>query len=132
MSVVYCPRTHAWFGHPPYPLEKMLAAGASVAVGTDSRGSSPDLSLLAELRHVARRHRAIPPQVVLQLGTNRAAAALDCAGESGDLAPGKWANLAVVALPDHDAADPYELLFDCDLPVVRRYYRGEADLRLET
>ena len=54
MAVVYCPRTHAWFGHPPYPLEKMLAAGASVAVGTDSRASSPDLSLLAELRHIAR------------------------------------------------------------------------------
>ena len=125
MAVVYCPRTHAWFGHPPYPLEKMLAAGASVAVGTDSRASSPDLSLLAELRHVARSCPAIPPQVVLQLGTSRAAAALDCDRESGDLAPGKWANLAVVALPDRDAADPYELLFDSDGPVVRTYYRGE-------
>ena len=125
MAVVYCPRTHAWFGHPPYPLEKMLAAGASVAVGTDSRASSPDLSLLAELRHVARSRPAIPPQVVLQLGTSRAAAALDCDRESGNLAPGKWANLAVVALPDRDAADPYELLFDSDGPVVRTYYRGE-------
>ena len=125
MAVVYCPRTHAWFGHPPYPLEKMLAAGASVAVGTDSRASSPDMSLLAELRRVARSCPAIPPQVVLQLGTSRAAAALDCDRQSGDLAPGKWANLAVVALPDRDAADPYELLFDSDGPVVRTYYRGE-------
>ena len=30
MSVVYCPRTHAWFGHQPYPLGKMLAAGVQV------------------------------------------------------------------------------------------------------
>ena len=54
MAVVYCPRTHDWFGHARYPLEKLLAAGAIVALGTDSRASSHDLSLLAEMRHVAR------------------------------------------------------------------------------
>ena len=27
LSLVYCPRTHAYFGHEPYPLAKMLAAG---------------------------------------------------------------------------------------------------------
>ena len=44
MAVVDRPRTHAWFGHARYPLEKLLAAGAIVALGTDSRASSPDLS----------------------------------------------------------------------------------------
>ena len=46
MSLVYCPRTHAYFGHEPYPLAEMLAAGVRVAVGTDSRASNPDLRLL--------------------------------------------------------------------------------------
>ena len=50
MSVVYCPRTHAYFDHDPYPLERMLASGVRVAVGTDSRASNPDLNLLSELR----------------------------------------------------------------------------------
>ena len=54
MAVVYCPRTHAYFGHPPYPLEKLLAAGAVVALGTDSRASNPDLNLLAEMRESPR------------------------------------------------------------------------------
>jgi cytosine/adenosine deaminase-related metal-dependent hydrolase len=124
MAVVYCPRTHAWFDHPPYPLEKMLAAGAEVALGTDSRASSPDLSLLAEMRVAAARHPAVSPEVVLQLGTLRAAAALGRRQEMGSLEPGKLANLAVVALPERTAADPYELLFDSDLPVVKTYYRG--------
>ena len=61
MSVVYCPRTHDWFAHRDYPLEKMLAAGATVALGTDGRGSSPDLSLLGEMRFAARRHPGVPP-----------------------------------------------------------------------
>ena len=59
MSVVYCPRTHDWFAHRAYPLEKMLAAGATVALGTDGRGSSPDLSLLDEMRFAA--HAASRP-----------------------------------------------------------------------
>ena len=32
----------------------------------------------------------------------------------GSLAPGKQADLTIVALPDRDAADPHELLFDSD------------------
>ena len=37
----------------------MLAAGVTVALGTDGRGSSPDLNLLAEMRFAARRHPAV-------------------------------------------------------------------------
>jgi len=124
MAVVYCPRTHAWFDHPRYPLEKMLSMGVAVALGTDSRASSPDLSVLAEMRAVAAGHPAVGPEVVLQLGTSRAAAALGWQDEAGSLTAGKLANLAVVALPDRDAADPHELLFDSDRPVVARWYRG--------
>ena len=124
MSVVYCPRTHAYFGHQAYPLRQMLAAGVTVALGTDSRASSPDLSLLAEMRFVARRYPAVGRDVVLRLGTINGARALGRDGEIGSLEPGKYANLAVVALPEHDAADPHELLLDSDEPVVGRWYRG--------
>ena len=55
------PRTHAYFGHEPYPLAEMLAAGVRVAVGTDSRASNPDLRLLEELRHIARHHPDVSP-----------------------------------------------------------------------
>lgn len=123
MAVVYCPRTHAWFGHKPYPLEKLLAAGALVALGTDSRASSPDLSLLAEMRTVAQRHPAVRRDAVLQLGTRGGARALG-RERIGSLEPGHWANLAVVALPERDAADPHDLLFDSNRPVLRTYVRG--------
>ena len=76
MTVVYCPRTHDWFAHSPYPLEKMLAAGVAVALGTDGRGSSPDLSLLAEMRFAAQRHPAVRLDRILQMGTILAARAL--------------------------------------------------------
>jgi aminodeoxyfutalosine deaminase len=124
MAVVYCPRTHAYFRHDPYPLEKMLAAGAVVALGTDSRASSPDLSLLAEMRFAARRYPHIGPERILQMATIDAARALGRSEEIGSLSHGKWANLAVVALPEESAVDPYRLLFDSAGSVVQTWYRG--------
>jgi cytosine/adenosine deaminase-related metal-dependent hydrolase len=123
-SVVYCPRTHAYFGHARYPLEKMLAAGVNVALGTDSRASSPDLSVLAEMREIARWHPTVARETILRMATLDGACALGCDDEVGTLEPGKSADLVAVALPDRDAADPHELLLDSDLPVVAVWRRG--------
>jgi aminodeoxyfutalosine deaminase len=125
MAVVYCPRTHHWFAHAAYPLEKMLAAGATVALGTDGRGSSPDLSLLAEMRLAARRHPAVGLDQILRMGTIVGAEALGWQAHVGSLEPGKQADLAIVALPDREAGDPHELLFDSAEPVVACYGRGQ-------
>lgn len=129
MSIVYCPRTHAYFGHAPYPLEKLLAAGATVALGTDSRASNPDLSVLEEMRLVARRFPDIPRDAVLRLGTINAAQALGCASQAGSLEAGKLANLAIVALESPACGDAHEQLFNSDLPVVATYYRGAETTR---
>jgi cytosine/adenosine deaminase-related metal-dependent hydrolase len=125
MSVVYCPRTHAYFGHDPYPLEKMLQAGIAVTLGTDSRASSPDLDMLAEMRFAARRHQSVPRSTILRMGTHLGAVALGRAGHIGSLSPLKRADLAIVRLPDRDAADPHDLLFDSEEPVVATWIRGE-------
>lgn len=125
MSVVYCPRTHDWFARGEYPLEKMHAAGVTVALGTDGRGSSPDLSLLGEMRFAARRHPTVGLDRILEMGTLLGAKALGLDQDIGSLEPGKQADLTIVALPDRDAADPHELLFASDEPVTACYCRGE-------
>jgi aminodeoxyfutalosine deaminase len=124
MAAIYCPRTHHWFARDTYPLETMLAAGAVVALGTDGRGSSPDLSLLAEMRFVARHHPTVVRERILRMGTIDGARALGWETQVGSLEPGKRADLTIVALPDCDAADPHELLFDSAEPVVGCYCRG--------
>jgi len=110
MSVVYCPRTHAWFQHDPYPLESMLAAGVSVALGTDSRASTPDLSLLEEMRAVAKRHPRVPPEKIVEMGTLAGAKALGLEAVLGTLEPGNLARLAIIDLPKHKLDDPYGAL----------------------
>ncbi|NIL97705.1 MAG: amidohydrolase family protein, partial [Planctomycetales bacterium] len=124
LSVVYCPRTHAYFQHAPYPLQKYLAAGVTVALGTDGRGSNPDLSLLAELRHVAAGYPHLPRDQILNMGTLAGATALGQADRCGSLTPGKEANFAVVPLPDADPADPHELLLHSQHEVQATIFRG--------
>lgn len=75
-TVVYCPRTHAFFGHPPHPIDRLLAAGVRVALGTDSRASNPDLSLWRELQFVWQQRRDLDPLTILRCATLEAADAL--------------------------------------------------------
>jgi cytosine/adenosine deaminase-related metal-dependent hydrolase len=117
MSVVYCPRTNSYFRHGRYPLAEMLAAGVRVAIGTDSLATNPDLSLLAELRHIAREHPAVPPEEVLNLGTLAGAKALGLGDRLGSIAPGKEASLVVVSLDS--AADPWSALTAESRPTIK-------------
>ncbi len=125
MVIVYCPRTHAYFGHSPYPLAKMLECGAVVALGTDSRASNPDLNLLAEMREAFVRH-SIDPARIVEMGTINGAKALGRDHETGSVAPGKRADLALVRLTASTGGDPYELLFDGGSSIETTILRGEV------
>jgi cytosine/adenosine deaminase-related metal-dependent hydrolase len=124
MSAVYCPRTHAYFRHSPYPLAQLVEAGANVALGTDGRGSNPDLSVLAEMRYLAATFPQIPLDQVVKMGTSQGARALGLAERCGTLTPGKEANLAIVRLPNDRADDPHELLLHYEEPVLATVFRG--------
>jgi len=91
-SVVYCPRTHAYFGHPPHRWRAMLARGINVAVGTDSCASSPDLNLVDDLRLLHRTAPDVPASVLWEMGTLRGARAMGLENEAGSIAPGKRAD----------------------------------------
>ncbi|MCA9111258.1 MAG: amidohydrolase family protein [Planctomycetaceae bacterium] len=104
MTVVYCPRTHHFFGHRNHPWRRMLESGVNVALGTDSRASNPDLNLWAELRFLAERHPEVPQSTLLELATVNGARALGVSDETGTLTAGKQADLAVVRLTDQASA----------------------------
>ena len=100
MSLAYCPRTHAFFGHEPYPLAQALTLGVRVALGTDSRASNPDLDMLAEMRFVAQTHSKVAPRDILRMGTIAGAEALGREEDVGSLTPGKLANMIAVPIAD--------------------------------
>ena len=96
MSVVYCPRSHAYFRHTPYPLQKMLDYGVRVLLGTDSLASTPNLSLAEEMQWVLQYHPTIPAEQVYRLGTLEGATALGLPRECGTIQPGSPARFIVL------------------------------------
>ncbi|MBM3980022.1 MAG: amidohydrolase family protein [Planctomycetes bacterium] len=123
-TIVYCPRTHAAFGHPAHPFREFLSRGVRVCLGTDGLASNPDLDVLAEARFVRGRYPDFPGDQLLRMVTLSGAEALGWADECGSLEPGKSADLVAVPLPDTDASDPHELLL-ADHPGARRtMFRG--------
>ena len=113
-TVIYCPRTHAHFGHEPHPWLKLRERGVRVALGTDSRASNPDLSLWNELQFLKERFPQIAPRDLLRLATIDGAEALGIEHLAGTLAPGKSADIAVIQLAGADRDDPWERLLHPD------------------
>ncbi len=124
-TIVYCPRTHAAFGHPPHPFRDFLARGVRVALGTDGLASNPDLDLLAEAHFIHRKYPDFPGAGLLRMATLAGAEALGWDGATGSLTPGKSADLVTVPLPDEDDVDPHRLLFGSAAPVRGVMFRGD-------
>ena len=117
------PRTHRFFGHAHYPLAEMLSAGVSFALGTDSREFEPRSRPAG--RNV-RRLRAASGRATRE-SSNSARSAASAAGRSdriGSIEPGKQADFAVVRLPESEASDPHQLLFDSRSRVEQTWVRG--------
>jgi cytosine/adenosine deaminase-related metal-dependent hydrolase len=127
-SVVWCPRTHAYFGHPPHRFQEMIARGIRVCLGTDSRASAPDLNVLEEGRLLRRTYPRLGAQMIWKMITSSAAEALQIAPWAGTLFPGKWADLAIWPLAK--ATDPLEeVLQSGALPIATWVGGAEARAR---
>jgi aminodeoxyfutalosine deaminase len=119
LAVAFCPRTHAFFGHADHPWQKLIERGGLVAIGTDGRGSNPDLSIWHELLFLADRYPDFDPGKLLQLGTLNGARALGFEEDLGTLEKGKTARVAVISLGATGTGDPYAELFHPQSRVTR-------------
>jgi cytosine/adenosine deaminase-related metal-dependent hydrolase len=105
VSVAYCPKSNAKFGHGYAPFESMVDSGINVGLGTDSVASNNVCDLLDEARHAAfaarnrsDKKRFISERDVLYAATLGGAKALGLADKIGSLEPGKQADIAVINL----------------------------------
>jgi len=112
-SVVFCPRSHSYFGHGNHPFLRMLDCGINVALGTDSLASSPTLSILDEMKFLHGEHTEVPLQTILRMATQNGLEALGLAGNAGALSNGSFADLVAVAVlsDESDGEDVLKLVF---------------------
>jgi cytosine/adenosine deaminase-related metal-dependent hydrolase len=99
-SVVYCPRSHAFFGHERHPVRQLLDMGVNVALGTDSLASNDSLSILDEMRFLFRTRKDLKCDEIIRMATLNGAVALDFGGVLGRLRRGYWADMTVLRLDE--------------------------------
>ncbi len=90
VAVVYCPRTHAFFGHAPHPFQELRARGVRVCLGTDGRGSNPDLDIWGEVRFLRQHVPTVPSLELLRMATVEGGAALRQELELVPGSPARW------------------------------------------
>lgn len=114
ITVAYCPRASAYFGHPrkhqePHRYRDLLEAGVQVALGTDGAMclDTPDrISVLDEMRFLYRRDGA-DPRLLLRMATIGGAQGIGADPSHVTMAPGPVAGIIALEI---DADDPREPL----------------------
>lgn len=71
--VVVCPGTHVYFQRGPFPLERLVEAGVSVYLGTDSLASNESLSMAREVELATGLAPGLSPAVIVGLADARRA-----------------------------------------------------------
>lgn len=132
VAVAHCPRSNAVLGCGAAPLAELRAAGVRVGLGTDSPASTPSFDLFEEMRMAVytarvreRRADALSASDALELATLGSARALGLEAETGSLAAGKRADLAVVSL----AGSPF---LPWEEPITAVVFGGSPDRVLLT
>ncbi len=122
----FCPASHRFFGHPPHPLPRLLAAGVRVCLGTDSLASAPSLSMWDQARLVAGDHPDLAWPALLAMITSEAAAALGLGADFATLRPGAPADLVLArsSVPLEAAAAQPRLLFEGEITVEKVLFGG--------
>ena len=95
LCIAVCPRTTRALSGVLPPVGVFRDAGLRIAIGTDSRASNPDLSVLAECAALVAANAASPEEVV-RMATVNGAWALGFDRRCGILAPGRSADLVIL------------------------------------
>lgn len=124
LGVVVCPRTTRLLSGQLPPVERLLAAGIRVAIGTDSRASNPDLSVLGEARELVGAG-LVSPGEALRMMTSDAAWNVAHEVRAGSIAVGRPADLVVLA-PSGPFTDPLDAILRPDTRVAATLRRGNV------
>jgi aminodeoxyfutalosine deaminase len=129
-SVAHCPRSHAFFGHAPFPLLELSAAGVNLCLGTDSlasmegrRREPPRLSLRAEMRTLAACMPELSAETIVRMATVNSARALGLDQRIGALNVGAAADLIAVPFQG-GGAEAWETIITHTGPVAASMIEG--------
>jgi len=109
-AVCLCPGSNRFMGVGTAPVQKMLAHGIPLVLGTDSLASNPHLSLWREMQVLREDHPGLPPEAVFAMASGNGAHLLGIESRIGAIAPGVSSSLLAVRCPAKNEAEVLEFL----------------------
>jgi cytosine/adenosine deaminase-related metal-dependent hydrolase len=109
-AVCLCPGSNRFMGVGVAPVQKMLAQGIPLVLGTDSLVSNPALSLWREMQVLREDLPDLPPEAVFAMASANGARLLGIEGRIGIVAPGVSSSLLAVRCPAKSEATVFEFL----------------------
>ena len=107
----HCPTSNLKLASGVSPIDKMLAAGINIGIGTDGAASNNRLDMLSEIRLAALLAKGIsgkadtvPAETALAMATINAARALGVDSVVGSLEKGKCADITAIKLDSLEAS----------------------------
>jgi len=122
--VVHCPRSHNYFDHSPFALERLRSFGFNICLGTDSLASNESLSLFAEMRAFRKEFQNVSAEEIFQMVTVNPARALRQENALGQIRPGFRADL--IAVPCSSPTEVFEEIIAFDEPVSWSMMNGQV------
>jgi cytosine/adenosine deaminase-related metal-dependent hydrolase len=110
VRIVTCPGSNRFLRAGVAPLEKLLAEGLSISIGTDSAAGNDDLDIFREMRIIREEHHRIPAAKIIEMATINGAKALGWDREYGSIEKGKKTDLIALPLPEERiSADEFDV-----------------------
>ena len=98
ITVVHCPGSHQYFGHPAFKYPALRRHHIPVCLGTDSLASNQSLSLFQEMRLFRKNQPQVPAEEILSMVTVKPAQALGLGHQLGRIKPGYLADFIGIPL----------------------------------
>jgi cytosine/adenosine deaminase-related metal-dependent hydrolase len=124
VSVVHCPRSHAYFQHARFRFIQLERAGVNICLGTDSlatvrkrRGETIELNMFEEMRAARAAEPRLTARKLVRMSTMNGAIALGYSGRAGELRPGAFADIATIPFSGK-LSEVYEALVEHRGPVL--------------
>ncbi|MEM7260727.1 MAG: amidohydrolase family protein [Planctomycetota bacterium] len=123
-TVVFCPRSHRFFGHENHPLVQLRERGVRCCLGTDGLVSNHSLSILDELRTCHGMFPSLTPDELLAMVTVEPHAALAQRLGTGRIEPGAPADLVRWTAPTPQRTN-LETIVDPNVAAHTTWVAGE-------
>ncbi|MEP7078589.1 MAG: amidohydrolase family protein [Chthoniobacterales bacterium] len=123
--IVHCPRSHRYFSHTPFAVQRLRELGFNVCLGTDSLASNESLSLFAEMRALSENEPALSAREILEMATVNGATALSKEAEFGRVRSGFAADMIAVGAEYTDSG-VYDELINFSAEVRWMMIEGES------